>query len=85
MGEGVHPDTVMVMRHAGSNADSLIAKVGDAAKLTVSDPGHGKSTPGFATWQPYSPSMVDGLIDERPPEDRPSKGDLSAGHQRWYP
>jgi hypothetical protein len=27
MGEGVHPDTVMVMRHAGSNADSLIAKV----------------------------------------------------------
>jgi hypothetical protein len=51
LAEGIKPDTVLVMRHAGSAADALRSTVGAAAKLTVVDDRGGK--PIFAKWSPY--------------------------------
>ena len=49
--EGRDPETPIVMRHSGSNADALRGTVGAAAGLTVSDSRQGK--PVFKPWQPY--------------------------------
>jgi hypothetical protein len=51
LAEGVKPDTVLVMRHAGSAADALRSTVRVAAGLTVTDDNGGKSV--FRTWKPY--------------------------------
>ena len=45
--EGHDPDTVLVMRHAGSQVDALKAKLGAAAKLTIKEDG-----PRFERWTP---------------------------------
>jgi hypothetical protein len=51
LAEGAHPETKLVMRHAGSVADALRSTVGAAAGLTVADDTGGK--PVFRTWKPY--------------------------------
>jgi hypothetical protein len=46
---GYDPNTELTLRHAGSNADSLIARLGTAASLTVEETGYG---PQFRHWKP---------------------------------
>jgi hypothetical protein len=38
---GHHPDTIAVMRHAGSDIDALTARIGTAALFYVEESGHG--------------------------------------------
>ena len=38
---GYHPDTVVVMRHAGSDIDALSARIGTAAQFYIEESGHG--------------------------------------------
>jgi hypothetical protein len=47
--EGHDPDSVLVMRHTGSNADALSAKLGVAARLTVNE-----TKPAFERWKSFS-------------------------------
>jgi hypothetical protein len=54
--EGASPETVIVMRWAGTTTDALTATVGAAAKLTVKEPDRGR--PHFATWKPRHSSPV---------------------------
>ena len=46
----------LILRHAGSQTDSLRAKAGAAAKLTVKEPDRGRIH--FARYVPFSPSPV---------------------------
>jgi hypothetical protein len=52
LAEGIKPNTILVMRHAGSGADALRSSVGVAAGLTVADDNGGK--PIFRKWSPYN-------------------------------
>jgi hypothetical protein len=38
---GHDPDTIAVMRHAGSDADALTGRIGTAARFYVEESGHG--------------------------------------------
>jgi hypothetical protein len=51
LAEGIKPNTILVMRHAGSASDALRSTVGVAAGLTVVDDNGGK--PIFRKWSPY--------------------------------
>ena len=51
LAEGVDPATPLIMRHAGSQTDSLKGPVGAAAKLTVKETS--PEGPIFRTWEPY--------------------------------
>lgn len=53
---GVDSNSWLILRHAGSQTDSLRAKVGVAAKLTVKEPDRGRIH--FARYVPFSPSPV---------------------------
>ena len=46
---GYDPNTELTLRHAGSNADSLSARLGTAASLTVEET---KCGPQFRRWKP---------------------------------
>jgi hypothetical protein len=48
LAEGIKPDTVLVMRHAGSIADALRSTVGAAAGLTVRQDN---GPPGFTRYR----------------------------------
>jgi hypothetical protein len=48
---GYDPTTVLVMRHAGSDTDSLTAQIGAAAKLRVKEDRGG---PRFVLWEPIT-------------------------------
>jgi hypothetical protein len=48
--QGYDPDNILVMRHAGSDLDSLRGKLGVAATLTVDE----SNTPRFRKWKTYS-------------------------------
>ena len=54
-----HPDTIAVMRHAGSEVDALRARIGTAAQFYVEESGHG---PVLRCVRKASPGAVD-----RPP------------------
>ncbi len=61
LGAGYHPDTIAVMRHAGSEIDALTARIGTAARLYVEESGHGpvlrtrrKAPPGAVDWLPIA-------------------------------
>jgi len=54
IGEGVDPDTTMVIRHDGSKVDSLVATVGTAAALTVDEGDSNTGRPRFVTWKAFS-------------------------------
>jgi hypothetical protein len=49
LAEGVDPETVLTMRHQGSQTRSLTMTVGKAAKLDVVDDGRG--VPRFVSWR----------------------------------
>jgi len=53
---GVDSNSWLILRHAGSETDSLRAKVGIAAKLTVKEPDRGRAH--FANWNPLCSSPV---------------------------
>ena len=53
---GVDSNSWLILRHAGSQTDSLRAKAGVAAKLTVKEPDRGRIH--FARYVPFSPSPV---------------------------
>src|SRR5262245_24904697 len=46
---GYHPTAVLVMRHAGSETDSVTAQIGVTAKLRVKEDRRG---PRFVQWEP---------------------------------
>jgi hypothetical protein len=52
LAEGIAPETVLQMRHGGSDTVALTATVGVAAGLRV-DEGGGTGTPRFAKWKPF--------------------------------
>ena len=56
---GHHPDTVVVMRHAGSEVDALTARIGTAARFYVEEGAHG---PTLRSVRQGPPGAVD-----RPP------------------
>jgi hypothetical protein len=57
--DGVDPTTRIVMRHAGSHTDSLIAKVGAAAKLSVKEDDE---PPRFRAWTPFPSRPVESSV-----------------------
>ena len=69
---GYHPDTIAVMRHAGSDVDVLTARIGTAARFYVEESGHG---PVLRSVRKPPPGAVD-----RPPiaQTRPA----GAEHRR---
>jgi hypothetical protein len=69
---GYHPDTIVVMRHAGSDVDVLTARIGTAARFYVEESGHG---PVLRSVRKPPPGAVD-----RPPiaQTRPA----GAEHRR---
>jgi hypothetical protein len=72
LAEGIKPDTVLVMRHAGSLADALGSTVGAAAGLTVADDNGGK--PVFRTWKPYDAGSA--VAEASPMRQNESPGTL---------
>ena len=57
MAEGVDPRTMLVMRHAGSQTDSLRASLAAASALTVEETIYG---PKLRRWKPFS--ALDGSL-----------------------
>jgi len=51
--QGCDPTTRIIMRHDGSEADSLCSTIGEAAKLSVTETG---SAPVFSQWEPFDRS-----------------------------
>jgi hypothetical protein len=47
----LRPNDLLMLRHAGSDTDSLRAKLGTAASLTVKETGYG---PQLQPWKPFS-------------------------------
>lgn len=47
---GYDPSMVLIMRHAGSDIDSLRVPIGVAAKLSVKE---GRGKPRFVKWEPF--------------------------------
>jgi hypothetical protein len=56
LAQGVDPETVLVMARS-TGTESLRAKVGDAAKLTVQEGD--RVGPRFVKWKPYPQSLAD--------------------------
>lgn len=53
--DGHDPDITLSLRHAGSDTDSLRARLGTAASLTVEETGYG---PQLRRWKPISTLAV---------------------------
>lgn len=53
--QGYDPDTTLILRHAGSETDSLRAELGTAASLTVEETAYG---PRVRRWKPISTLAV---------------------------
>jgi hypothetical protein len=51
LAQGYDTNDLLMLRHAGSNTDSLRAKLGTAASLTVKETGYG---PHVQPWKPFS-------------------------------
>jgi hypothetical protein len=49
--QGYDPNDLLMLRHGGSDTDSLRAKLGTAASLTVKETGSG---PQVQPWKPFS-------------------------------
>ena len=52
---GYDPNLTLIMRHAGSDTDSLTAKLGTAASLTLEETDYG---PKLRRWKPFSTLAV---------------------------
>jgi hypothetical protein len=51
LAEGYDPNDLLMLRHGGSDTNSLRAKLGTAASLTVKETGYG---PQLQPWKPFS-------------------------------
>jgi hypothetical protein len=51
LAQGADPNETLLARHHG--VDSLRAKIGDAAKITVKERADGRDQPRFVPWTPY--------------------------------
>jgi hypothetical protein len=51
LAQGYHPNTLLMLRHAGSDTDSLRDKLGTASSLTVKETAYG---PRVEPWKPIS-------------------------------
>ena len=51
LAQGYDPNALLMLRHAGSDTDSLRAKLGTASSLTVKETGYG---PQVQPWKPFS-------------------------------
>ena len=76
---GYDPNLTLIMRHAGSEADSLRAKLGTAASLTVEETDYGSK---LRRWKPFSTLAV---APSNAPANRgrylpPSRPPLTARH-----
>jgi hypothetical protein len=58
---GFSADAFLVMRHVGSQTDSLKAKIGEAAKWTVKEGDQGG--PWFVRWKPFDASSLNRAIE----------------------
>ena len=58
LAEGVLPETVLQMRHAGSDVVALKTKIGIAAGLTV-DEEDSTGAPRFGKWRPFERSRLE--------------------------
>ena len=75
--QGYDPGITLIFRHAGSDTDSLRAKLGTAASLTVKETKYGAQ---LEPWKPFStlPVRATNAPDDRaatalaPPTARPS-------------
>ena len=73
LAQGYDPNVLLMLRHAGSDTDSLRAKLGVAASLTVKETGYG---PQLQPWKPFSTLPVrarnapDDLAATHPPRAR---------------
>jgi hypothetical protein len=74
---GYHPDTIVIMRHAGSEVDALIARIGTAARFYVEEGGHG---PVLRSVRKGPPGAVDRspVAQRRSASPSPSKPRTSA-------
>ena len=60
---GADPDTTIILKHIGSEVESLRGRIGAAAKLTVDE----DSTPRFKRWKPFSRGAVQPSVRETAP------------------
>jgi hypothetical protein len=58
LAEGIPPETVLQMRHAGSDVIALRAKLSVAARLKVNEEGS-TGTPRFAEWTSFDHSRLE--------------------------
>jgi hypothetical protein len=57
LAQGIDPETVLVMARKSAGTESLLARAGDAAKLTVQEGD--RVGPRFVKWKPYPQSPAD--------------------------
>jgi hypothetical protein len=76
--EGQHPESILVMRHEGSDADALRAPLGIAARLSVEENVHGPIFRRFRMASPsaVAPPSIAAKEAKRPQTTRPSLGRL---------
>jgi len=74
---GYDPEALLVMRHAGSDLDSLRATIGAAARLTIKERN---GAPRFERWMPFSLSPVEPGMRESgwPVLDQPPKSERAS-------
>jgi hypothetical protein len=78
---GYDPDTIAVMRHAGSDIDALTARIGMAARFYVEESAHG---PFLRSVRKASPRAVDRppIAQTRPPLIPPAELPRTPRYQR---
>jgi hypothetical protein len=79
---GYDPNLTLIMRHAGSDTDSLTAKLGTAASLTLEETDYG---PKLRRWKPFSTLAVaprNAPANRGKKARRPSAAPLAAGPGR---
>jgi len=58
LAQGLPPDATLVMRHAGSQIDSIRQRLGRAAALTISEPDKGRVR--ATRWTPHEANVTKG-------------------------
>ena len=76
---GVSPDTILAMRHAGSDHDALRGRLGALAMSTIADNRHG--TPVLRRWK-GPPGVVQAPPVRRPSPELPHASLREARHDR---
>jgi hypothetical protein len=64
LAEGYDPAARLVMRHRGSTTDALSGRIGELAKLTVSERSDGKAPPKLSRFLGFSRDVISPQGDE---------------------